>query len=59
MIKKLLSLIFAFIGFAAAVVAVNLSMSNKDAEPVMLVPPEEAKHQEVCLMDAVCDGNFA
>ena len=59
MIKKLLSVIFAIIGITAAVAAVNLSLSNKNADPVLLVPPEEAKLQVVSLMDAVCNGNFA
>jgi len=59
MIKKLLSLIFAIIGVAAALLAVNLSLSNKDADPVLLAPPEEATHQVVGLMDAVCAGDFA
>lgn len=56
--KKLLSLIFAIIGIAAAVAAVSLSLSNKDADPVLLAPPEEAKHQVIGLMDAVCEGDF-
>lgn len=59
MIKKLLSLIFVVIGIAAAVAAVSLGLSNKDADPVLLAPPEEAKLQVVGLMDAVCAGDFA
>lgn len=59
MIKKILSLIFVIIGIAAAVAAVNLSMENKNADPVLLTPPEEAKLQVVGLMDAVCSGDFA
>lgn len=58
MIKKILSLIFVIVGIAAAVFAVNLSLDNKDADPVLLVPPEEAKLQVVGLMDAVCAGDF-
>ena len=58
MIKKILSLIFVIVGIAAAVFAVNLSLDNKDADPVLLVPPEEATHQVVGLMDAVCAGDF-
>ena len=58
MIKKLLSLLFAAVGIATALYAVNLSLSNKDADPVLLAPPEEATHQVVGLMDAVCEGNF-
>ena len=56
--KKLLSLIFVIIGLAAAFMAVNMSMSNKDADPVLLAPPEEAKHQVIAMMDAVCEGDF-
>lgn len=58
MIKKLLSVVFAVVGIWAAVTAVNLGMSNKDADPVLLEPPLEAKHQVTGLMDAVCQGNF-
>ena len=58
MIKKLLSVIFVIVGIAAALVAVKLSLSNKDADPVLLAPPEEAKHQVVAMMDAVCSGDF-
>ena len=58
MIKKLLSLIFVVIGIAAAVAAVSLGLSNKDADPVLLAPPEDAKLQVVGLMDAVCAGDF-
>ena len=59
MIKKLLSLIFVVIGIAAAVAAVNLGLSNKNADPVLLAPPEEAKLQVVGMMDAVCAGDFS
>ena len=58
MIKKLLSVVFAAGGIWAAVTAVNLGMSNKDADPVLLEPPLEAKHQVTGLMDAVCQGDF-
>jgi len=58
MFKKILSLIFVIIGIAAAVFAVNLSLDNKDADPVLVSPPEEAKLQVVGLMDAVCAADF-
>lgn len=58
MFKKILSLIFVIIGIAAAVFAVNLSLENKDADPVLVSPPEEAKLQVVGLMDAVCAADF-
>ena len=59
MIKKLLSVIFVIVGIAAAAAAVHLSLNNKDADPVLLAPPEEAKLQVVGMMDAVCAGDFA
>ncbi len=58
MIKKVLSLIFAVVGIAAAAVAINLGLSNVDADPVLIAPPEEAKLQVVGLLDAVCSGDF-
>ena len=58
MFKKILSLIFVISGIAAAVFAVNLSLENKDADPVLVSPPEEAKLQVVGLMDAVCAADF-
>lgn len=58
MFKKILSLIFVIVGIAAAVFAVNLSLDNKDADPVLVAPPEEAKLQVVGLMDAVCAADF-
>lgn len=59
MIKKLLSLIFIIIGIAAAAAAANIGMTNKEADPVLLMPPEDAKLQVVGMMDAVCSGDFA
>lgn len=58
MIKKLLSVFFVIVGVAAAAAAVYLGLGNKDADPTLLVPPEEAQQQVVALMDAVCQGNF-
>lgn len=58
MIKKILSAIFVVIGIAAAAMAVNVGLSNKDADPVLLAPPEAATHQVTGLMDAVCSGDF-
>ena len=58
MIKKILSVIFVIVGIAAAVTAVNMGMTNKDADPVLLAPPEAATQQVTGLMDAVCSGDF-
>lgn len=59
MIKKLLSAIFVVVGIAAATAAIYLALNNRTADPVLLVPPEEAKHQVTGLMDAVCSGDYA
>ena len=58
MIKKILSAIFIIVGIAAAVMAVNMGLSNKDADPVLLAPPEAATQQVTGLMEAVCSGDF-
>ena len=58
MIKRILSVIFAFVGIAAAAAAIYLGLTNKDADTVLLAPPEEATQQVVGLMDAVCAGDF-
>lgn len=58
MIKKLLSAILMIAGIAAAVAAVNVSLSNLETDPVLLATPEEAEHQVIGLMDAVCRGDY-
>lgn len=58
MIKKLLSLIFVLTGIAAAAAAVYLGLGNREADPVLLAPPEEAEQQVAGLMDAVCAGDY-
>lgn len=55
---KILSAAFAAIGVFAAAVAVSLSFMNMNTEPVLLTPPEEAEHQVVAVMDAVCAGDY-
>lgn len=59
MIKKLLSLILAAAGIAAAAAGIHLGMTNIEADPVLLVPPEEAEQQVIGLMEAVCQGDYA
>ena len=59
MIKKLLSVIFAMVGIAAAAAAIYLALNNRTADPVLLLPPEEAEQQVTGLMDAVCSGDYA
>ena len=58
MIKKILSVIFVLIGIAAAVVAVNMGITNRNADPVLLATPEAASQQVTGLMEAVCSGDF-
>lgn len=58
MIKKVLSVMFAIVGIAAAAAAVYLGLSNRDTDPVLLAPPEAAKQQVEGLMDAVCAGDY-
>lgn len=58
MIKKLLSLIFAVVGIAAAVMGIRMGLSNQTADPVLLAPPETAQQQVEGLMEAICQGNF-
>ena len=58
MIKKLLSVILAVIGIAAAASAVRLALDNTNSNPMLIAPPEDAVHQVTGLMDAVCDGDF-
>lgn len=58
MIKKVLSVVFAIVGIAAAAAAVYLGLSNRDTDPVLLAPPEAAKQQVEGLMDAVCAGDY-
>ena len=59
MIKKILSVIFVLIGIVAAVVAVNMGLTNRNADPVLLATPEAASQQVTGLMEAVCSGDFA
>lgn len=58
MIKKVLSVMFAIVGIAAAAAAVYLGLSNRDTDPVLLAPPEAARQQVEGLMDAVCAGDY-
>ena len=57
-IRKIIAAVFAVIGVFAAAMAVTLSFMNRNAEPVLLSPPEEAEHQVTALMDAVCAGEY-
>lgn len=57
-ITKILSAVFGVVGVCAAAAAVYLSLSSRDAGPVLLSPPDEAKSQAEALMDAVCQGDY-
>lgn len=56
--KKIISAVFAVIGVCAAAAAVFLGLRFRDAAPVLLTPPDEAKGHVVALMDAVCAGDY-
>lgn len=57
-ITKILSVAFAAVGAAAAAAAICLSLSFKDAAPMLLTPPNLAKSQAAAMMNAICDGDY-
>lgn len=57
-IRNVLSIIFAAVSLCAAVAGVYLSLAYKNADPVLLTPPDEAKSRVLELMDAVCAADF-
>lgn len=57
-IRNVLSIIFAAVALCAAVAGVYLSLAYKNADPVLLTPPDEAKSRVLELMDAVCAADF-
>lgn len=58
-LKKLISFLLAVVGITAAAAAVYLSLQFKNALPILVSPPEEARNQVVSMMDAVCEGDYA
>lgn len=56
--KKCISAVFAVFGVCAAAAAVFLGLHFRNAEPVLLTPPDEARVHLVAMMDAVCDGDY-
>lgn len=52
------SVLLALVAVVAATVAVYLSFTYRDAEPMLLTQPESARHQVEELMDAVSDADF-
>lgn len=57
-VSKLFSAFFAALAVCTAAVAVFLSFSFRNAAPVLLTPPQEARSQVVGLMDSLCAGDF-
>ena len=57
-IRNIISAVFAGVAVCAAAVAVYLSFSSLDAEPVLLSPPDEAETRVLEFMDAVCNADY-
>lgn len=57
--SKVFSIIFGVLGAIAAVLTIWLSLSNQNAEPVMLHRPEEAGVCARQMLDAVCAGDYS
>lgn len=57
-IARIVGVIFALAGMAAATFGVWLCMNNLDSIPVLLAPVEEARNQAETLMEAVTTGDY-
>ncbi|MBQ7800689.1 MAG: hypothetical protein IJ375_00025 [Oscillospiraceae bacterium] len=57
-IRNIISALFAAVAVCAAAVAVYLSFTSLDAEPVLTSPPDEAQNRVLAFMDAVCDADY-
>lgn len=55
---KILSAVFAAVGLMAAAAAIYLTLSYRNAEPMLLTPPNVAKSQAAAMMNAVCKGDY-
>lgn len=58
-LAKVFSALFGLTAICACALAIHLTFTSLDAEPVLLTPPEEARGQVTALMDAVCGGDYA
>lgn len=57
-IRNVISAVFALVAVGAAATGIYLSLANRDADPVLLSAPDEAKSLVLEFMDAVCDADF-
>lgn len=57
-VSKLFSALFGILAACTAVIAVFLSFSLRNAAPILLTPPQEARSQVIGLMDALCAGDY-
>lgn len=57
-IRNVISVVFAGVAAFAAVLGVYLSLSYRNADPVLLSPPDEAESRVLEFMDAVCDADY-
>lgn len=55
---RFFSVIFGLLGTCAAVLGIYLALHNMDASPVLVQQPEEAKHQVVSMLDALCRQDY-
>lgn len=56
--KRILSGVFALLGAALAALALWVSISALDAQPVLMTPPAAAMETADAMMAAVCAGDF-
>lgn len=57
-IRNVISAVFAVVAVCAAVFGVYLSLNYRNADPVLLSPPDEAESRVLEFMDAVCEANY-
>lgn len=57
--SRIISIVFGILGAVAAVLALWLSLSSRNAEPVMLRRPEGAGVCARQMLDAVCAGDYS
>ena len=55
---RFFSVIFGLLGICAAVLGIYLALDNMDASPVLVEQPQEAKHQVVTMLDALCGQDY-
>ena len=55
---RFFSVIFGLLGACAAALGIYLAIHNMNASPVLARQPEEAKHQVVSMLDALCRRDY-